>query len=305
MQTLVYLPIALSVVFGLIVGPVALRLPPQAATWLISVGGLIAAVGSTSSLSLLAFTLVGQNPVLAAQGRWSQSALHHDSPVPAAVAGIALIALAVISVRLLRSLIVRASAMRDAHLLSRSLATGDQELAVLDEAAAQAYAVPGWPGRIVVTSGLLRRLDAGERRAMLAHERSHLAHHHHLHQTAVRLAAAANPSLRQLPALAAWSCERWADEDAALTSPRGTVASALTRAAGADLFASPGVVLAAGAIEVDHRVRALGIPAPRLRRWPLVSVTLVLLVIVAAVGVAMHDTERLFEIAQRAYLATH
>jgi Zn-dependent protease with chaperone function len=305
MQTLVYLPLALSVVFALIVGPIALRLPPQAATWLITVGGLIAAAGSTTSLALLAFTLVGQDPILATQGRWSHSALHRDSPVPTAVAVIALIALVVISVRLLRSLIVRGSAMLDAHRLARSLALAGQELAVLDDSAAHAYAVPGWPGRIVVTSGLLRRLDASERRAMLAHERSHLAHHHHLHQTAVRLLAAANPALRRLPALAALACERWADEDAALTAPRETVARALTRAAGAAMPTAPGVVLAAGAIDVDHRVRALQHPAPRLRRLPLAVVTLVLALIVTAVGIAMHDTEHLFELAQRAYRTTH
>jgi hypothetical protein len=45
--------------FSLTAPRLALRLPPAAATWLLSVGGLTAA-GAAASLALLGFTLVGQ-----------------------------------------------------------------------------------------------------------------------------------------------------------------------------------------------------------------------------------------------------
>ena len=95
---------------------------------------------------------------------------------------------------------------------------------MLDDPAPRAFAVPGRPGRIAMSTGLLRVLRRDQRRAVLAHERSHLRHRHHLHQTAAVLAAAANPLLYRLPAAVALSVERWADEDAAATCDRRSVA---------------------------------------------------------------------------------
>jgi Zn-dependent protease with chaperone function len=39
---------------------------------------------------------------------------------------------------------------------------------VLADEAADAYAAPGWPGRIVVTSGMLGALSPAEREVLLA-----------------------------------------------------------------------------------------------------------------------------------------
>ena len=46
---------------------------------------------------------------------------------------------------------------------------------VVPDGTADAYAVPGWPGRIVVTAGMLDALNPDERRVLLAHERAHAA----------------------------------------------------------------------------------------------------------------------------------
>ncbi|PYC65838.1 M56 family peptidase, partial [Streptomyces tateyamensis] len=43
---------------------------------------------------------------------------------------------------------------------------GEHPLAVLDDDRADAYALPGRPGRIVVTAGMLRALPAPERAAL-------------------------------------------------------------------------------------------------------------------------------------------
>lgn len=61
------------------------------------------------------------------------------------------------------------------------------------------------------------------RPALLAHERSHLIHHHHLHHTAARLAVSVNPMMSRLPAAVKRATERWADEDAASVNRRDTV----------------------------------------------------------------------------------
>lgn len=87
-----------------------------------------------------------------------------------------------------------------AYRLSRSIGGG--ELAVLDHVSRSALAVPRRPGRIVATSGMLRRLDGAQRRALLAHERAHLRHRHHLHHSAAALAGAApRPQPRRIAVL--------------------------------------------------------------------------------------------------------
>jgi hypothetical protein len=307
MHVSVYLPLLLSGLFGVAAPALARRLPPSVGTWLLSVGGLLAAAGSAASLALLGFTLVGQSPLLAARGHWSDATLRHVDPVAAPVAVVALAVLAVLAVRFAVAAGRRLTALREVYRLAASLPASGGELAVIDQPGPHAHAVPGRPGRIVVSTGLLRGLDSAERRAVLAHERAHLTHHHHLHHTVAHLAAAANPLLWRLPAAVALSTERWADESAAVTCRRDTVASALTRAAlgGARVFAAPSVVLAAAATEVVTRVQALRAPAPRLTLWRVAFLVALLVAMAAAVLHAAHETEGLFELAQYAYRTGH
>jgi Zn-dependent protease with chaperone function len=307
MQLSVYLPLLFSGLFGLAAPVLARRLPPAVGTWLLSVGGLLAAAGSAAALALLGFTLVGQAPLLANQGHWSDTTLRHADPVAAPIAAAATGVLLLLASRVVAAGSRRLSALRDAYRLAAALPASGGELAVIDDPGQQAYAVPGRPGRIVVTTGLLRGLNAGERRAVLAHERAHLAHCHHLHQTVAHLAAAANPLLRRLPDAVALSTERWADEDAAGTCRRDTVADALTHAAtgSARMLATPAVVLAAAVIDVAARVVALRAPAPRLTLWRVALLVALLVATAAAVLEAAHDTERLFELAQYAYRTGH
>ena len=307
MHLSVYLPLLFSGLFGVVAPVLARRLPPAVGTWLLSVGGMLAAAGSAASLALLGFTLVGQSPLLAARGHWSDTALRHADPVAAPVAVVALIVLAVLTVRFAVAGVRRLTALRDAYRLAASMPASGGELAVIEHPGPQAHAVPGRPGRIVVSTGLLRDLDAGQRRAVLAHERAHLTHRHHLHHTVAHLAAAANPLLRGLPSAVALSTERWADESAAVTCRRDTVAAALTHAAlgRARLLAVPSVVLAAAATEIATRVQALRAPAPRLTLWRVALLVALLLATAATVLEAARETERLFELAQYAYRTAH
>jgi Zn-dependent protease with chaperone function len=71
---------------------------------------------------------------------------------------------------------------------------------VTADAAADAYTLPGWPCRIVITQGMLDALAGPERDVLLAHERAHARNSHYLFTSAARLAAAANPLLRPVTA---------------------------------------------------------------------------------------------------------
>lgn len=305
MSLWVYLPLLLVALFGVAAPAVARAMPPAVATWLLSGGGLLAATGSAVSLALLAFVLLAQTPDLAARAGWSQQVLRTHDPVATPIAVLAAIAVVVLAARVLRAAAGRLFAVRAAHSLAAALPATGGELAVIDAPDCQAFAVPGRRGRIVVTTGLLRSLDAGQRRALLAHERAHLRHHHHLHQAIAQLAAAANPLLARVPAAVELSCERWADEEAAHLCARSTVADALTRAATTTTRVTPAVVLAAAVTDVVLRVAALREPAPRLSRWRVGLMLALLAASAAAVAVAMRDTERLFELAQHAYRAGH
>ncbi|MGW1986911.1 M48 family metalloprotease [Streptomyces collinus] len=91
----------------------------------------------------------------------------------------------------------RGRALVDAWRECRHIAAGG-DLAVVDDPTPAAYAVLGLPGRVVVSSGMLKLLDGPERRALLAHERAHLRHRHHLFSLVLHLTAVVNPLLRPL-----------------------------------------------------------------------------------------------------------
>lgn len=294
---------AASAAFGVAAPRLSRATPPAVATWLMSSGAVLSAAATTTALALVGFRVLAQTGPLTEQGHWSDAVLAHYDPVSTPVAVAALVALAVVLAAGIRAVLVRTAATVSAYRLARDVGGG--ELAVVDAAHQSALAVPGRPGRILISSGLLRRLDAGQRRAVLAHERAHLRHHHHLHQSATAVAVALNPLLRPLRPAVQLSCERWADEAAARTTARGTVATALLHAATRVRSPLPAGVLAASGADLVARVAALDRPAPRLRVGRTVALTGVLAVALGAVGYGMHDTEHLFELAQAAWRATH
>lgn len=119
--------------------------------------------------------------------------------------------------------------------------SGHSELAILDSDAPTAYALPGKPGQIVVSTGMLRSLDPHERRVLLAHERAHLRCHHHRYVRLTQLSAAAMPVLAPLNSRVRFATERWADEEAALeVGDRAVVARAIAHAAIAQTDAAEG-----------------------------------------------------------------
>jgi beta-lactamase regulating signal transducer with metallopeptidase domain len=184
----------------------------------------------------------------------------------------------------------------DARRECRSLpAAGD--LAVLDDPVPTAFALPGAPGRVVVSSGMLRALTAEERRALLAHERAHLRHRHHLFLLLFQLTAAVNPLLRPLSRTGAFAVERWADEEAVtVVADRQLVARAVTRAALATTRA-PRSALAATSGPVPQRVKALLAPPTPLRRDLVMVLATLMVICCASLALAAHDVDQLFDSA--------
>jgi Zn-dependent protease with chaperone function len=295
-------PLLVAAALGLIGPHLARRLPPRDATWLITVGAVVSALSLTAVLFLLSAVLVGQVPDLAGIGHWSPATLREDSPIEPGFGAVALLAAAASAGAMVFVGARQARAMVAAQRAFRGVA-GGEDLVVVDGAEPSAFAIPGRPGRVVVTRSLLRLLSPGERRVVLAHERAHLEAGHLWHRSAVALAIAANPLLRPLGGAIAYATERWADERAAAElGDRSGAARALARVAlvsGWSAHRHPR--LAASQLAVPARVSALLGDPPR-HRPVLSAVTIALLVfaIAAAIAVEMR-IESVFDLAVHVY----
>jgi hypothetical protein len=254
MRLAVYLPLVIPLLAALAARPLADRLPPAAATWVLAASSLALAAASSAVLGLLALTALVRVPFVDALANMSVQVISRSDPasLPVAIAAGALLAVAAAAA--CRALWRRGTAIIAASRQARRL-PGSGQIVVTDNSAADAYTLPGWPCRIVITTGMLRALTPTERQVLLAHERAHAGGSHYLFTSAARLAAAANPLLRPVAAQVGYTVERWADElAAAATGDRRLTARAIARAAMATTAAPPerdGLVTALGLVPVD------------------------------------------------------
>ncbi|MCD0483155.1 M48 family metalloprotease [Streptacidiphilus sp. ASG 303] len=286
-------------------------LPPRAAAWTLAATGVLLAAAAGASLGLLAAAGLLRLPPVAALGHLSLPWLERISPAAGYVAVPAAAALAAGAARLLHAAARHRRDLRAARTAALAAAGAGDGLAVLPEERADAYALPGRPGRVVVTAGMLRALGADERAALLAHERAHLAARHHLFLAAAEYAAAVHPALRLLREPLAYHLERWADEAAAAcVGSRALTARAVGRAALAAAAPArtggprrPGLAPAAHAGPVPRRVAALLSPGPQpapARRRTAAALLLAACLCTAAGTVleATHDLQETVETAQ-------
>ncbi len=315
MHLAVYLPLAVPLLAAVMARLLADRMPPRTATWLLTFTALALAAASSAVLGLLAIAAAVRIPLVAAVADLSLRALSHQDPasVPLGVAAGVLLAAAAAAAA--RAAWRRTTALVAAHRQASWLPGAGQVVVVTDDAA-DAYTAPGWPGRIVVTTGMMEALSEAERQVLLAHERAHAAARHYLFTAAARLASAANPLLRPLATAVGYSVERWADEEAAAcTGDRSLVARAVAAAALAAAAAPPRQAAPAGALgavaapvgmrragAVPRRVAALLQPPPRLRL--LLLVTAVALVAISGLSAleAARNLHGLIEFAQASAL---
>ena len=282
MHLIVYLPLVVPLLATVTARRLAERLPPRTATWLLTASAVALAAASSAVLGLLALAATLRIPLVAAVADLSLRAVSRGNPAPVPLGLAAGMLLAAAAVAAGRAAWRRTGALIAAHRRARWLPGAGQVVVVTDEAA-DAYTAPGWPGRIVVTTGMMDALTAAERQVLLAHERAHASGRHYLFTAAARLASAANPLLRPLAAAVGYCVERWADEQAAASAGNRTlVARAIAVAALAAQAAPPGAAAPAGALgavpgpggpgdaaglggagAVPRRVAALLRPAPR------------------------------------------
>ncbi|WP_030799654.1 M56 family metallopeptidase [Streptomyces sp. NRRL S-337] len=237
-------------------------LPPRAAAWLLTGCAALLAGCTTAALGLLVAAGALRLPPVAALGHLSLPLTDGDPAVMLPAAGAAGLSLAVCALAAAHRARRHRTELRAARRATAPHpVSGD--LCVLPDAAPDAYALPGRPGRVVVTAGMLRALSAAEREALFAHERAHLAARHHLFLLTAALAEVCHPLLRGLRAPLAYALERWADEAAAArVGDRRVTARAIGRAAlaagpHAPAPHRPRTVLAATTGPVPRRVAAL------------------------------------------------
>jgi Zn-dependent protease with chaperone function len=320
MDALVYLPLLVPVLAAVAARPLAARLEPRLATWLLTVITVALAAFSTAALALLAASALARIPALAAAGGYSSPVLRRGDPVPvlAGVAAALLLTAAAVAV----AVVIRARARglaesyRRAALMAPTVpGQAAEAVVIMPGQAIEAYALPGSPGRIVVSGRLLAALDPPGQAALFAHERAHLAGRHHLFTTVAHLAAAANPLLLPVARAVDYTVERWADERAAtVTGDRRLVAATIGRVAllaparprrmrAASLAitgARPRPVSLAWAGPVPRRVAALLAPPPGRQLTLLAVAALLVLIAGASAAEAARDLHELVEFAQAA-----
>ncbi|MFD0402014.1 M48 family metalloprotease [Kitasatospora sp. NPDC059811] len=291
----VFLPLILPLTAVPIARLTEQHLHPRGAARLMTVISAVMAVCSVLCLGLIGVVGTAQIPGNPLPDSWSdpevRAALpYHETFGTAAMWLLVLVAAACVRT-VGRHLRVRSRARRAlTGLPAGPESAGD--LAVLPDRSPYAYALPGSPGRVVVSTGMLAGLPEDEREALLAHERAHLRHRHHRYLLTTQLAACVNPFLRPLQYAVAFSAERWADEESAQeVGDRRITARAVARAAlvshaapapGFAAFAAP----APAPGPVPRRVAALLGPVPTSRNWPPAKTRAGLAAMVAAAGTA-------------------
>jgi hypothetical protein len=171
-----------TLVFPLASAPLArlalARLHPRYATWLLALAAVVLAGTSCGALGLLALSALVRIPALGHLAHLSHQVIiaggDSTSNAIALTAGILLGAALLVTASFT---ITRARALAAAFTHARTL-PGAASLVVTRDQAADAYTVPGRPGRIVVSTGMLEVLDGPGRRALLAHEHAHLKARH-------------------------------------------------------------------------------------------------------------------------------
>ncbi|MFI6638572.1 M56 family metallopeptidase [Streptomyces sp. NPDC050504] len=284
MGVFVFLPLVLPLTAWPIARLGEHRLHPRTATRLLTVVAAVFAVCSTLCLALLMVVGTAQLPGNPLPDGWSDPEVRAAVPYDEVAGPLAIPALLAVLVSGLRTVRRHRRVRRAAGRALRGLPA--TSVAVLPDALPYAYALPGARDRVVVSRGMLAGLEPGERRALFAHERAHLAAGHHKALLVVELAARANPFLRPLRTAVRYTAERWADEEAAAhIGSRRTVARAIGKAALISRGA-PVATLAhfAAAGPVPRRVAALLGPAPAGRVWPPASTAVGLAAWGAAAG---------------------
>lgn len=279
MIALLLIPVLLPFCAPLLARPATRHLAPAAALWSLTLTALVLASCSVAALGALLLSGSLRLPPVAGLAELIHPLHAAPSVIALPLAALSSGALTVSVWALIRSAARQISAFRGAAMPAAAQHTAG-DLCIIDTPRPDAYALPGRPSRIVVTTGMLRSLSAPEREALLAHERAHLSGRHHYFLATAELAAHCHPGLRPLRTAIQLAAERAADETAAdKTGNRHLTAQAIGHAAlatRASLTNRPTVTPAATSGPVPQRVAAL-LSAPVRRRHSIALASAALL----------------------------
>lgn len=255
------LPTVAALVASAAIWAASRRLRPSTAARFLTAAIVTGSAAAVAAMTAVGVAYLSEVPRLARAIGWCQAVVSHHQRVPSELglpAVILFVAMPLAGARVVRR-------RRRATACNRS--DGGVEILASDQLLA--YAVPGRPGHVVVSVGMIRRLDADERRVLLAHEQAHLTHHHDRFLAIAEVATATMPLLRPLLARLRFATERWADEVAASeVGDRRLVARAIASAAlagqpadAALAFAGNGVVARVEALLDDRRPGPMSVAA--------------------------------------------
>lgn len=258
MNLFTFLPVAVTLPPAVLLGWVRVPLHP---VWTARILLIVAASAVTSVAGTALFVAVNYGATLApgAASRVPEWMLFgDDEPVPAFAGVPALLVFGFACAVAGRVVRRNVAGTRRARRLSRGVLESDEPVAL---------AVPGRrDGGVLVSRGLLRRLDGPELAVVFRHEEAHLRHGHHRYLLVGALTVAVLPFLRPLDARLRLALERWADEDTAkATGDRILVARTIAKVA---LASTPGGGVEARGLpgfaesQTVERVRALLEAAP-------------------------------------------
>ncbi|MEU3701829.1 M56 family metallopeptidase [Streptomyces anulatus] len=285
MGVFVYLPLVLPLTALPIARLAEQHLHPRRAARLLTTVAVILASCSLVCLGLLVVVGTAQLPGNPLPDGWSDAEVREAVPHDAFAGKASILALVVVTAACGFTVHRHFRFRARAHRALAGLPGGD--VAVLPDDVPYAYALPGSPGRVMVSTALLASLEPAEHRALFAHERAHLAGRHHRLLLATRLAGCVNPLLWPLLGALVYSTERWADEEAArVTGDRRLTARAVGKAALVSRPVPGGAAFAAFAAAgpVPRRVAALLGPVPPDRGWPPALTPAGVAALVAAAG---------------------
>lgn len=209
----------------------------------------------------------------------------HSRPIGAAHLTAVALGLVMITLLLAALGVTVASVLRTRrrHRQVLSLVAGHSNAApgawILDHPAALAYCLPGRPSRVVLSSGALAVLDAGELAAVVAHEQAHARERHDL----VLLPFAALRHLLPVGKVAdavALLVEMRADEAACRRTAPRHLAAALRRISAAGVVAPQGTIGLSDAA-VAARLSRIATPPRPLPRGVVWLITFIALALVS------------------------
>jgi beta-lactamase regulating signal transducer with metallopeptidase domain len=297
-------PFVIAGLLGMSADRLGRQMRPSTAVRLVTALALSVSLCTGLVLSAAAVLLCAQWGPFPRIGGWSATTLRSgmEFPIDAGLAAL------IVVVSLMAAAIHRAAhavlALVAAYRSVSQFEPASGDLVIVDDDVPTAYSIGGLRGRIVVSTSMLAALSASERRALLAHEESHLRHRHWLYVQLAEIAIAANPLLRPVVPSIRRGIERWADEDAAVSvDDRPLVAHALARAALATVGrpVQPATRLAIADDRVAERVTLLLGPATRGKILPVVVIVSAAVISWTTAAAVSNWANNLVQLAESVY----